>query len=184
MPENPRMDSHVVWSPTEARLEIREFREICEGDLVAIATAEDGSEGVLVWDRGFMHQSIDQNSDEDVDNEKFSFMNSEVSREKPINYEAIYEEFLFHKENGYILWVIGPALVHSRGREAMEWLIANGYCDALLSGNAVAVHDIEAALFGSTLVMKADGSGEAGGHSVRCGPLTKLKFGSIQFNRE
>ena len=65
-------------------------------------------------------------------------MNSEVSR-KPINYEAIYEELIFHKENGYILWVIGPALVHSRGREAMEWLIANGYCDALLSGNAVAV---------------------------------------------
>ena len=180
MPESPRMDSHVVWSPSEARLEIREFREICKGDLVAIATAEDGSEGVLVWDRGFMQQSIDQNIDENAENEKFSFMNSEVSREKPINYEAIYEEFLFHKENGYILWVIGPALVHSRGREAMEWLIANGFCDALLSGNAVAVHDIEAALFGSTLGMKADGSGEAGGHSCHMRAINEVKkSGSI-----
>ena len=144
IPENPRMDSHVVWLPAEERLEIREFREICEGDLVAIATAEDGSEGVLVWDRGFV------NVEEESNEEKFSFMSSEVSREKPVDYESIFDEFLFHRDHGYIIWVIGPALVHSRGREAMEWLISNHFCDVILSGNAVAVHDIEAALFGST----------------------------------
>jgi lysine-ketoglutarate reductase/saccharopine dehydrogenase-like protein (TIGR00300 family) len=172
LPLNPRMDSHIVWVPQENQLEIREFREICKGDLVAVGLAEDGSEGVLVWDKGFSHQS--SNVEED-DEDKFSFMNSEVSREKPVNYESIYDEFLFHREQGYIIWVIGPALVHSRGREAMEWLIGNGYCHALLSGNAVAVHDIESALFGSTLGMKSDGSGEAGGHSCHMRAINEVK---------
>ena len=174
LPHSPRMDSHLVWIPNEDMLEIREFREIRKGDLVAVATEEDGSEGVLVWDTGFI-------STAEESHEKFSFMNSEVSREKPVDYESIFEEFLFHRENGYIVWVIGPALVHSRGREAMEWLISNGYCDAMLSGNAVAVHDIEAAIFGSTLGMKADGSGEAGGHSYHMRAINEVKkFGSIE----
>jgi hypothetical protein len=43
-------------------------------------------------------------------------------------------------------------------------MIHNGYAHAVLSGNAVGVHDVEAALYGSTLGMKADGSGHAGGH--------------------
>ena len=77
--------------------------------------------------------------------------------------------------------VIGPALVHSRGREAMEWLISHGFYDVMLSGNAVAVHDIEAAIFGSTLGMKADGSGESGGHSYHMRAINEVKkFGSIE----
>lgn len=177
LPNSPRMDSHLVWFPDSELLEVREFREIRQGDLVAVATEEDGSEGVLVWDKGFVSQ---QESQEEAE-EKFSFMNSEVSREKPVDYQSIYDEFLFHREHGYIAWVIGPALVHSRGREAMEWLISHGFCDVMLSGNAVAVHDIEAAIFGSTLGMKADGSGESGGHSYHMRAINEVKkFGSIE----
>jgi len=139
LPEMPRMDSHLVWSPSTNRLDVREFRLIRKGDLVAVAMAEDGSEGVFVWDRGFAGEE-DLTTDE-----AFGFMTSEVSREKPVNYDSILNLFMENRgSNGSILWVIGPALVHSRAREAMEWMIHHGFVHALLTGNAVGVHDVEA----------------------------------------
>jgi lysine-ketoglutarate reductase/saccharopine dehydrogenase-like protein (TIGR00300 family) len=177
MPERPRMDSHLVWDPASERLAVKEFRLIRQGDLVAVATAEDGSEGVLVWDRGFLGETDDTHVEE-----AFAFMSSEVSREKPVNYEAIFREFVKNRgANGTILWVIGPALVHARGRIAMEWLIHNGYCHGLITGNAVGVHDVEAALYGTTLGMMADGSGTAGGHATHMRAINEVKkAGSIQ----
>lgn len=177
MPERPRMDSHLVWDPATERLVIKEFRLVRKGDLVAVATAEDGSEGVLVWDRGFQGEVDDTHLPE-----AFAFMSSEVSREKPVNYDAIFREFLRNRgEDGFILWVIGPALVHARGRIAMEWLIHNGFCHGLITGNAVGVHDVEAALYGTTLGMLADGSGTAGGHASHMKAINEVKkAGSIQ----
>lgn len=177
MPERPRMDSHLVWDPATERLVVKEFRLVHQGDLVAVATAEDGSEGVLVWDRGFLGEVDDTHVAE-----AFAFMSSEVSREKPVNYDAILREFVRNRgSNGYILWVIGPALVHARGRIAMEWLIHNGYCHGLVTGNAVGVHDVEAALYGTTLGMMADGSGTAGGHATHMRAINEVKkAGSIK----
>jgi lysine-ketoglutarate reductase/saccharopine dehydrogenase-like protein (TIGR00300 family) len=177
MPERPRMDSHLVWDPAEGRLLIKEFRLVRQGDLVAVASAEDGSEGVLVWDTGFIDEVDDTHLPE-----AFAFMASEVSREKPVNYDAILREFVKNRGgDGFILWVIGPALVHARGRIAMEWLIHNGFCHGLVTGNAVAVHDVEAALYGTTLGMMADGSGAAGGHSAHMRAINEVKkAGSIQ----
>jgi lysine-ketoglutarate reductase/saccharopine dehydrogenase-like protein (TIGR00300 family) len=177
MPERPRMDSHLVWDPATERLAVKEFRLVRKGDLVAVATAEDGSEGVVVWDRGFLGEVDDTHVDE-----AFAFMSSEVSREKPVNYEAIFREFVRNRgSNGYILWVIGPALVHARGRIAMEWLIHNGYCHGVVTGNAVGVHDVEAALYGTTLGMMADGSGTAGGHATHMRAINEVKkAGSIK----
>jgi lysine-ketoglutarate reductase/saccharopine dehydrogenase-like protein (TIGR00300 family) len=177
MPERPRMDSHLVWDPATERLMIKEFRLVRQGDLVAVAVAEDGSEGVLVWDRGFLAEV-----DDTLIPEAFAFMSSEVSREKPVNYDAIFREFVKNRgPKGYILWVIGPALVHARGRIAMEWLIHNGYCHGLITGNAVGVHDVEAALYGTTLGMMADGSGTAGGHATHMRAINEVKkAGSIQ----
>jgi lysine-ketoglutarate reductase/saccharopine dehydrogenase-like protein (TIGR00300 family) len=176
MPERPRMDSHLVWDPATERLVVKEFRLIQKGDLVAVAVAEDGSEGVLVWDRGFLAEV-----DDTLIPEAFAFMSSEVSREKPVNYDAIFREFVKNRgPKGYILWVIGPALVHARGRIAMEWLIHNGYCHGLITGNAVGVHDVEAALYGTTLGMMADGSGTAGGHATHMRAINEVKkAGSI-----
>ena len=177
MPERPRMDSHLVWDPATERLAVKEFRLIRQGDLVAVAVAEDGSEGVLVWDRGFLAEV-----DDTLVPEAFAFMSSEVSREKPVNYDAIFREFVKNRgPKGYILWVIGPALVHARGRIAMEWLIHNGYCHGLITGNAVGVHDVEAALYGTTLGMMADGSGTAGGHATHMRAINEVKkAGSIK----
>jgi lysine-ketoglutarate reductase/saccharopine dehydrogenase-like protein (TIGR00300 family) len=175
MPERPRMDSHLVWDPQAETLIVKEFRLVRQGDLVATAVAEDGSEGVFVWDKGFAEEV------DDTVAEAFSFMSSEVSREKPVNYDAIFREF--HKNRGAagcILWVIGPALVHARGRVAMEWLIHHGYCHGLISGNAVGVHDVEAALYGTTLGMQADGSGVAHGHASHMKAINEVKkAGSI-----
>jgi hypothetical protein len=82
---------------------------------------------------------------------------------------------------GRIVWVIGPALVHARGREALVWMIRNGFAHAILTGNAVGVHDVEAALFGSTLGMKADGTGHAGGHAFHMRAINEVKkAGSIR----
>jgi lysine-ketoglutarate reductase/saccharopine dehydrogenase-like protein (TIGR00300 family) len=177
MPERPRMDSHLVWDPATGRLVVKEFRLVRKGDLVAVAKAEDGSQGVLVWDRGFQEEV-----DETHVPEAFAFMASEVSREKPVNYDAIFHEFMKNRGgNGNILWVIGPALVHARGRVAMEWMIHNGFCHGVITGNAVGVHDVEAALFGTTLGMMADGSGAAGGHSVHMRAINEVKkAGSIR----
>ena len=176
MPDNPRMDAHLVWDPVAERLEVKEFRLVRKGDLVAVASREDGAEGVFVWDRGFAEEEDHTHA------EAFTFMSSEVSREKPVNYDAIFEQFLANRgDKGSILWVIGPALVHARGREAMEWMIHNGFAHAVLAGNAVGVHDVEAALFGSTLGMKADGSGQAGGHAFHMRAINEVKkAGSIE----
>jgi hypothetical protein len=171
MPERPRMDSHLVYDPTADTLVVKEFRLIRKGDPVAVAVAEDGSEGVFVWDKGFQEEV-----DDTVVEEAFSFMSSEVSREKPVNYDAIFREFQRNRgKEGCILWVIGPALVHARGRIAMEWLIHNGYCHGLITGNAVGVHDVEAALFGTTLGMMADGSGVAHGHAAHMKAINEVK---------
>ncbi len=177
MPERPRMDSHLVWDPATERLAAKEFRMVRKGDLVAVAVKEDGSEGVLVWERGFLDEV-----DETHVPEAFSFMASEVSREKPVNYDAIFREFVRNRgENGFILWIVGPALVHARGRVALEWLIHNGFCHGLTAGNAVAVHDVEAALYGTTLGMRADGLGSAGGHSTHMRAINEVKkAGSIE----
>ncbi len=176
MPERPRMDSHLVWDPKADRLEVKEFRLVKKGELVAVATKEDGSEGVLVWENGF------EDEDDVTQAEAFAFMASEVSREKPVNYEAIFEKFLENRgSSGYIVWVIGPALVHARGREALQWMIKNGFAHAVLAGNAVGVHDVEAALYGSTLGMKADGTGHAGGHVFHMRAINEVKkAGSIR----
>lgn len=176
MPERPRMDSHLVYDPGEDTLIVKEFRLVRQGDLVAVAVAEDGSEGVFVWDRGFVDEI-----DDTQEAEAFAFMASEVSREKPVNYEAIFREFLINRGgNGFILWVIGPALVHARGRVAMEWMIHNGFCHGLISGNAVGVHDVEAALFETTLGMRADGTGVAHGHASHMKAINEVRrAGSI-----
>ncbi len=177
MTERHRMDSHLVWDPAADQVLIKEFRLVRQGDLVAVATAEDGSEGVLVWDRGFRDEVDDTELPE-----AFAFMSSEVSREKPVNYDAIFREFMENRgDKGYILWVIGPALVHARGRIAMEWLIHNGFCHGLITGNAVGVHDVEAALYGTTLGMLADGSGTAGGHATHMRAINEVKkAGSVR----
>jgi hypothetical protein len=82
---------------------------------------------------------------------------------------------------GYPIWVCGPALVHSRARADMTWFIANGFVSALLAGNAVGVHDIEASIFSTTLGMTSGGEATSGGHGLHMRAINQVRAaGSIE----
>jgi lysine-ketoglutarate reductase/saccharopine dehydrogenase-like protein (TIGR00300 family) len=86
--------------------------------------------------------------------EIFTFMASEVSAEKPkkVLIGGIAEEMRQIKESGgRILVVAGPAVVHTGAGVYLSRLIELGYVQVLFAGNALAVHDVEAALFGTAL---------------------------------
>jgi hypothetical protein len=71
--------------------------------------------------------------------------------------------------------------VHSRARADFEWFIRNGYVQAVLAGNAVAVHDIEAAIFGTTLGMSNTGHPTEGGHGLHMRAINRVRAaGSIE----
>jgi lysine-ketoglutarate reductase/saccharopine dehydrogenase-like protein (TIGR00300 family) len=112
---------------------------------------------------------------------EFKFMTSEVSREKPIDYGQMARLLIEERDRGgYPVWVTGPALVHSRARADMTWFIQNGFVAALLAGNAVAVHDIEASIFGTTLGMTGAGEATSGGHGLHMRAINKVRAaGSI-----
>ena len=98
----------------------------------------------------------------------FEFMASNVSIEKPktVMIRELAREFHRTKaENGKILVVGGPAIVHTGAAEHFEKLIERGYVNLLFAGNALAAHDIENALFGTSLgVFLEKGSLAEAGH--------------------
>ena len=164
MPREPRMDAALVLDDEE--LWIREGRKLKKGDMVAVGGDEDGSEGIYVHTGSFL-------GDEEGE---FKFMTSEVSREKPIDYALMAHILIEERDRGgYPIWVTGPALVHSRARADMVWFIENGFVSALLAGNAVAVHDIEASIFGTTLGMTRTGEATTGGHGLHMRAINKVR---------
>jgi len=87
----------------------------------------------------------------------FEFMGGGASSERPKQalFRQIASEILeLKKDGGRIAVVAGPAVIHTMGSESLAWLVREGYVDVLLSGNALAVHDVEYALFGTSLGMK------------------------------
>ncbi len=90
----------------------------------------------------------------------FEFMASNVSSEKPksaVIREIAAEIRRARKEGGKILVVSGPAVVHTGAGEHFEKLIEWGYVNLLFAGNALATHDIEQALFGTSLGVYLEG---------------------------
>ncbi len=172
MPREPRMDSALVLDADDV-LWIREGRRLKKGDRVAVGMAEDGREGIYVDVAGFLGEKEDG---------EFKFMASEVSREKPIDYSLMARILIDERDRGgYPVWVTGPALVHSRARNDFVWFIQNGFVGALLAGNAVAVHDIEASIFGTTLGMTGQGESTTGGHGLHMRAINKVRqAGSIK----
>ncbi|MBI3568023.1 MAG: hypothetical protein HY084_07465 [Gemmatimonadetes bacterium] len=172
MPREPRMDGCLVLDRSGAWY-VREGRRVKEGDLVVVGRAEDGSQGVLVHAEGFQYG-------DDVGGD-FHFMSSQVSREKPIDYKLIARMLVEERRReGYVVWVTGPALVHSRARDNFVWFIRHGYVQAMLAGNAVAAHDIEAAVVGTTLGMTSDGAPTEGGHAAHMRAINAVRrAGSI-----
>ena len=171
LPREPRMDSALVLD-RDGVLWVREMRRVRAGDLVAVGKKEDGSEGIFVHT-----EAAGSHGDGE-----FKFMASEVSREKPVDYVHLAQLLIEERaRGGYVVWVTGPALVHSRARSDMVWFIRNGFVSALLAGNAVAVHDIEASIFGTTLGMTGSGESTVGGHGLHMRAINKVRAaGSIE----
>ncbi|AXR77176.1 hypothetical protein AArc1_0834 [Natrarchaeobaculum sulfurireducens] len=84
----------------------------------------------------------------------FGFMQGGVSSERPSAslIEEIADEMrAANEDDGTVLAVCGPAIVHSGGRNALADLVRTGYVDALSAGNGFAVHDLERDLYGTSL---------------------------------
>jgi hypothetical protein len=101
-------------------IEAVETRRVRRGDLVAVGLAENGTQGIVVHTEGFMgaHSA-----------NEFRFMSTEVSRERPVNYEDLARRIEDERRaGGYLIWVPGPALVHSRARADFSGSFATDTC--------------------------------------------------------
>lgn len=139
-----RMDCVVVVR-NDQELEVKEFRRLTAGERVVVGRSEDGSEGIYVYTDGFRCHGESC--------ERFVFRTGR-SRETSYSrdYDKLYELLRYEKENGYIIWVLGPAVVFDYdARNAMVSLINNGYAHAVFAGNALATHDLEGATYKTAL---------------------------------
>lgn len=141
LPKHPRMDG-VVRVEQGDQLNVVEMNKLKENEYVILGDTEDGSQGIYVTNLARVSEK----------NGQFGFMTNDISRERRVNYPDMASVVKsMREENGKIVWVVGPAVVHAGGIESMEWLVKHGYVGALLGGNAVGAHDIEHAMFGTSL---------------------------------
>jgi lysine-ketoglutarate reductase/saccharopine dehydrogenase-like protein (TIGR00300 family) len=125
-------------------------------------------------------------SREQRNTQEFSFMGAGVSSERRV--ELVVEQIAWEMrhirdQGGKVAVVAGPVVIHTGGGEHLSKLIREGYVQALLGGNAIAVHDIEQAIMGTSLgVDMKRGVPVNGGHrhhlkvinSIRrCGSIAK-----------
>ncbi len=115
----------------------------------------------------------------------FTFMSSGVSTEKPkgaLVREIARDLVKNRRGGGKTLVVGGPAIVHTGSGPALCQLIRGGYIDKLFAGNALATHDIEQALFGTSLgVHLADASVAETGHEHHLRAINRIRrCGSIR----
>lgn len=115
----------------------------------------------------------------------FGFMESDVSSEKPqaVLVRSVADGMREAKEAGKkVLWVGGPGVVHTGASAPMVALVEAGYVDVLFAGNALATHDIESALYGTSLgIDLARGQGVEHGHEHHIRAINTIrKAGSIR----
>lgn len=118
------------------------------------------------------------------DRAAFGFMSSDISSEKPkaLLVEQVAAQMRQVKEKGRrILWVAGPAVVHTGSAPDLCALIRAGYVDALFAGNGVAAHDIESHMFGTSLgVYLSEGIAAEHGHEHHIRAINELRrYGSF-----
>jgi len=115
----------------------------------------------------------------------FGFMTNDVSSERSV--DVIVDKVANELEESRraakkVVFVAGPVIVHTGGSAALEWLIRNGYVQGLLAGNALAVHDIESVLYGTSLgVALTTGRPTHEGHKNHMRAINRVRyFGSIK----
>jgi lysine-ketoglutarate reductase/saccharopine dehydrogenase-like protein (TIGR00300 family) len=137
--ENIEMDCMIIIDKEKKRAFCKTISKIKKGDLVVV-----GRVGIKVTppQRPRGKKGV------------FEFMNSDVSSEKPLKSTIINiaNEIKEIKENkGKIAIVGGPAIVHTGSAHLLANMIKDGFVDYLFAGNALATHDIENALYGTSL---------------------------------
>jgi lysine-ketoglutarate reductase/saccharopine dehydrogenase-like protein (TIGR00300 family) len=145
------MDLGIRVDPMKASAHAIPMNEVQRGDLIVT-----GRDGIRVL-------PLQRPSERDV----FSFMEAQVSSERP--HGPIIADIAqrmrtlreSHGAQGKVLLAGGPAIIHSGGRDALTWLVESGFVHVLFCGNALAAHDMEAHLFGTSL-----GYGLSAGHTV------------------
>ncbi len=138
-----RMDAVIVVD--RGALRVVEPRNLRKGELVVSGRTENGEQGIYVHADGFVRPEESE--------DKFMFR-SRGTRETPFSrsYDDLYTILRHDRDHGHIVWVLGPAVSFDKdSRESMQGLIESGYCHALMAGNALATHDLEAARFGTGL---------------------------------
>ncbi len=148
--ENQRMDAMVVVQDKCAIC--RRLRDLKKGDQVVI-----GMRGIRVVPES-----------KERDRTAFAFMSNGVSSERQVETAMRQTANLMRqcrKAGQKIIVVAGPVIVHTGGAQALARLLRGGWVQALLAGNALGVHDIEASLLGTSLgVRQSDGRLEEHGH--------------------
>lgn len=148
------MDLAIVVNETGSAAQTVPMGEVRLGDRIVV-----GRNGVRVIPLQRPHQR-------DV----FGFMESQVSAERPHGHiiadiatrmRQLRERHRQRQADSHILLAGGPAIIHAGGREALTWLIEQGFIHVLFCGNALASHDMEADLYGTSL-----GYGLAAGRAV------------------
>ncbi|MBA3781379.1 MAG: TIGR00300 family protein [Nocardioides sp.] len=168
--ENPEMDCGLIVGPREGgnRIYTLPMSDVRTGMLVVC-----GASGIKVT-----VPVVDKSQ------ESFGFMESDVSSEKPqaVLVRQVAEGMREAKAAGKkVLWVGGPGVVHTGAAPAMVSMVDAGFVDVLFAGNALATHDIESSLYGTSLgVDLAQGRGVEHGHEHHIRALNTIrKQGSI-----
>ncbi len=150
---NMMMDKCIVVDTKNRTAECKMIRDVAKGDMIVV-----GERGVKITPQERPREGVDI----------FQFMSSSSSSERPTQHIArkVAEDiFNTKKQGGKIIVVSGPVLVHSGASEALARLIRTGFIDGLLAGNALAVHDVENAILGTSLGMHVkDGTLAIRGH--------------------
>ncbi len=138
-------------------------------------------ERVVVGDAGIRVRPLERADASDA----FTFMGSDVSTERPkeVIIAAIARAMREARAHGRkILFVGGPAILHTGAGRHLESMIAAGWIDILFAGNALATHDIERALYGTSLgVELTTGTAVAHGHEHHLRAINTIrKSGSIR----
>jgi lysine-ketoglutarate reductase/saccharopine dehydrogenase-like protein (TIGR00300 family) len=148
--ENQRMDAMIVVR--DGRAWCRRLRDLRAQDQVVT-----GMRGIRVVPES-----------KERDRSHFAFMSTGVSSERQVETAVRQAAALVEQSRQQGLRVVvvaGPVVVHTGGAKHLAALIRAGFVDAVLGGNAVAVHDIENALLGTSLgVRQNDGRQEEHGH--------------------
>ena len=168
--EWPEMDCGIAVDPTAGRAWTVALSDVLAGEQVVI-----GHDGVRVTplERPRVQPPV------------FAFMGSNVSSEKPkglLIREIAQRLREIRGQGGRVMLVGGPVLVHTGSRDFVARLINNGYVNLLFGGNGLATHDIEMAMFGTSLgVSLSEGVPLEGGHEHHLRAINRVRAaGSIR----